>query len=232
MSRHGFNILQVRVCEDDKVNVSTGELVLLLGVATGLPRPTSSLLSYVKSAEKPDLPARTTKSIILHLARIIRLPLRLNSPIVYAPTKAVYHSWTERPPRHLSHGHKGNEPHTSDNGLQLCRPDLRLGGSWQSSSDPPLILRSRNIDALKSSGGLRKEWYKIPKVIQQAIIFVRQLQVPDLEPLLWVDALCNIQDDADHKNDQIFCMDAIYGHATVTITAESTRSAHDQILRF
>jgi hypothetical protein len=70
-----------------------------------------------------------------------------------------------------------------------------------------------NIHKLLSTGGLAK--VGLCQTIQDAIAIIRG---PGLS-FLWVDTLCIIQDDTDHKMDQTKRMAAIYGQSYLTIVA-------------
>jgi hypothetical protein len=53
----------------------------------------------------------------------------------------------------------------------------------------------------------------LPQTIQDAIHCVKELG----EMYLWVDALCIIQDDEEHKRTQISQMDRVYGSSVLTL---------------
>lgn len=56
---------------------------------------------------------------------------------------------------------------------------------------------------------------ELPKTIQDAVSCAKELQFR----YLWVDALCIIQDDDEHKTRQLQQMDRVYGSAVLTIVA-------------
>lgn len=69
-----------------------------------------------------------------------------------------------------------------------------------------------NYKSRRQTGGLPAN---LPNTISDAITLVRALG----ERYLWVDALCIVQDDADHKARDIAHMDVIYSKAFATIAA-------------
>ena len=70
-----------------------------------------------------------------------------------------------------------------------------------------------NLSTLSTKGGLLLSSAKLPKTILDAIHLVKQLG----EKYLWVDSICIIQDDSDHKHRQIQMMHMIYQGAVMTI---------------
>ena len=66
---------------------------------------------------------------------------------------------------------------------------------------------------LSSPGALRDKEMKLIQTIQDAIQCVSELG----ERYLWVDALCIIQDDEEHKSAQIQQMDRVYGCSLLTL---------------
>jgi hypothetical protein len=66
----------------------------------------------------------------------------------------------------------------------------------------------------------------LPKSLQDAIIVTENL---DLK-LLWIDALCIVQDDAMDKAIEISTMPAVYSQAAVTILASRAESVRDGFL--
>lgn len=67
---------------------------------------------------------------------------------------------------------------------------------------------------------------KLPKTIVDAINVTHRLGLR----LLWVDALCIIQDDPEDVAREISKMAQIYQEATVTVSAASARSVYDGFL--
>jgi hypothetical protein len=97
---------------------------------------------------------------------------------------------------------------------------------------PGLTLKQDNVHHLAQHGALLDAWEYIPRVIREAIEFVRNVGLFK-EQHLWVDSLCIVQDDDVHKHDQIHRMDVIYGQAVMTIAAIAAKSAVDgKLLRY
>ncbi|KAF2456109.1 heterokaryon incompatibility protein-domain-containing protein [Lineolata rhizophorae] len=61
----------------------------------------------------------------------------------------------------------------------------------------------------------------VPKTIRDAIEVTRELGLP----FLWADSLCIVQDDKNTKDLLISNMDAVYGHAELTVVAASGNHA-------
>ena len=70
-----------------------------------------------------------------------------------------------------------------------------------------------NLSDLLKPNSLERGRVLLPKVIEDSIELVDALG----ETYIWVDALCIVQDDDDHKERQINQMAAVYGCAVVTI---------------
>jgi hypothetical protein len=66
----------------------------------------------------------------------------------------------------------------------------------------------------------------LPRVYQEAIIFVRALGFR----WLWIDSLCLIQDDVQEKLEDSLNMDDVFGNAFLTIAATSTSDSSSQPL--
>jgi hypothetical protein len=71
------------------------------------------------------------------------------------------------------------------------------------------------IEQLKKPGSLRLSCFQPPAVVNDAISLVSDIG----ERYLWVDSLCILQDDGDHKQAAINQMNLIYENALLTITA-------------
>lgn len=81
-----------------------------------------------------------------------------------------------------------------------------------------LTLGKANHDELLQPGSIGRTLKKFPTTIQDAIDFVSDFG----ETYLWIDALCTVQDDDDHKQIQLSQMGKVYGAALVTIVSAST----------
>jgi hypothetical protein len=71
------------------------------------------------------------------------------------------------------------------------------------------------VSEFHMQGAFKKR--KSPRTIQDAIDLTRALGFQ----YLWVDALCIVQDEEETKELLISNMDAVYGHAALTIVAAS-----------
>jgi hypothetical protein len=78
-----------------------------------------------------------------------------------------------------------------------------------------LKTETNNFIGLMETNSLESHWKGIPRAVRDAIGLVEQLGIP----FLWVDALNNIQDDVESKEDDIESMAGIYANAYVTIIA-------------
>ncbi|KAF2191151.1 HET-domain-containing protein, partial [Zopfia rhizophila CBS 207.26] len=87
-----------------------------------------------------------------------------------------------------------------------------------------LALRTlrNNISTLERKHSLTWLKNRLPKVVQDAIDLVNSMG----ERYLWVDELCIIQDDLEHKHTQIGFMDNIYRNSLLTIVALSGYNAN------
>jgi hypothetical protein len=93
-------------------------------------------------------------------------------------------------------------------------PDIKYTAlSYVWGTNELFTTQRANIHELLSAGGLAK--VGLCQTIQDAIAITRGLGLS----FLWVDTLCIIQDDTDHKMDQIKRMAAIYGQSYLTIVA-------------
>jgi hypothetical protein len=89
-----------------------------------------------------------------------------------------------------------------------------------------LSLMTDTLQEMKVPGSLATMRNQIPKVIRDAMDVVTAIG----ERYLWVDSLCIVQDDDDHKHSQISQMDSIYSHSTLTIVALSAENANQPLL--
>ncbi|EPE30364.1 hypothetical protein GLAREA_03331 [Glarea lozoyensis ATCC 20868] len=83
-------------------------------------------------------------------------------------------------------------------------------------------LKTSNVEAFTDSINFRQ----LPATIQDAVVATHHFGLQ----LLWVDALCIIQDDPEDKAAEISRMGAIYSLAYVTIVASRSRSAQEGFL--
>ena len=81
---------------------------------------------------------------------------------------------------------------------------------------------STNLSTLLQPGSLTSDMTSIPGSIQDAIDFTRSLDIQ----YLWVDTMCIIQDDQEHKHNQIEAMHQVYSQALVTLVAASGHDAN------
>lgn len=94
-------------------------------------------------------------------------------------------------------------PHASEFvALSYCWPATRY-----------LTLTCANREELFRFGALRKVADMLPRTIQDALDCATELPFR----YLWIDALCIVQDDNDHKNQQLRQMDRVYSCAILTI---------------
>lgn len=96
---------------------------------------------------------------------------------------------------------------------------LALSYVWGKASG--LQTTTKNRANLEQTGGLLREYQHIPTVIQDAILFTRDLN----ERFLWVDCLCTEQDNPLQKHSQISHMHIIYSQALLTLVALSAYDA-------
>ncbi|KAK4458071.1 heterokaryon incompatibility protein-domain-containing protein [Cladorrhinum samala] len=80
-----------------------------------------------------------------------------------------------------------------------------------------------DVAALRQPGSLAPsaDLFDVPETVRDAMTLTRRLG----EKYLWVDALCIIQDDSEHKAKQLRMMDRIYRHAVMTVVAMSAQDA-------
>lgn len=101
-----------------------------------------------------------------------------------------------------------------------CISDLPQGAryctlSYCWLSQRVLTLIKANRDEFMVPGSLTKLAAELPSVIADALEFVKELG----ERWIWIDSLCIIQDDDDHKQHQIAQMDKVYGSSFLGIIA-------------
>ena len=78
-----------------------------------------------------------------------------------------------------------------------------------------LQLTTNNINRLRQQGSLTKEEVTLPKTIREALEVTRLLE----ERYIFVDQLCIVQDDQQHKTAEIEHMAEIYFNAYLTLVA-------------
>jgi hypothetical protein len=76
-----------------------------------------------------------------------------------------------------------------------------------------LTLKRESWEMLSKHGALLENEHKLPGTVQDAIKCAQELPFQ----YLWIDALCIIQDDDDHRNKQLRQMDRIYSCASLTL---------------
>lgn len=81
---------------------------------------------------------------------------------------------------------------------------------------------STNFKQLSQNGGISTQDARIPRSIQDAIVFTKAIG----EHFLWVDSLCIIQDDEEQKHSQIQAMNLIYHNAVLTLIAATGSNAN------
>ncbi|KAL0939225.1 uncharacterized protein CTRU02_205835 [Colletotrichum truncatum] len=92
---------------------------------------------------------------------------------------------------------------------------LALSYVWGKMQDPTTL--TKNVESFKVAKGLSTIYPQLPKVILDTARLVADLG----ERFLWVDALCIVQDDANHKDLLINSMHTIYENALLTIFASA-----------
>ncbi|KAF2032733.1 hypothetical protein EK21DRAFT_98838 [Setomelanomma holmii] len=80
-----------------------------------------------------------------------------------------------------------------------------------------LTLVQENREELSGYNALVYNMEKLPGTVQDAIYCAKELPFR----YLWIDALCIIQDDNDHKNKQLRQMDRVYNCAALTLPLRS-----------
>jgi Heterokaryon incompatibility protein (HET) len=78
-----------------------------------------------------------------------------------------------------------------------------------------------NLDTLCEPRGLEAFHNEIPQTVQDAISLTKSFG----ERYIWIDTLCIVQDDTDHKAEQIAKMANIYGNSVLTILAAGSDNA-------
>ncbi|KAH8602078.1 heterokaryon incompatibility protein-domain-containing protein, partial [Bisporella sp. PMI_857] len=87
---------------------------------------------------------------------------------------------------------------------------------WGYNPDPTKLLATKStIQNLSEDGAIQDS--KLPPTISDALEICRSLN----QEYLWVDRLCIVQDDNEHKMAQIEAMNNIYTSATITIVQAS-----------
>ncbi|KAK0633872.1 heterokaryon incompatibility protein-domain-containing protein, partial [Immersiella caudata] len=107
--------------------------------------------------------------------------------------------------------------------LVLATPGVAyatLSYVWgQAGAGPGFSLTSDTHDALRKEGSL--DQVDLPRTIRDAMSFVASLGLSHL----WVDRLCIMQDNEDHKHGQIKAMGSIYSNSSFTIIAAQSHDA-------
>jgi hypothetical protein len=88
-----------------------------------------------------------------------------------------------------------------------------------------LTLEQNNREKLFRQGALLDNMDKLPGTVQDAIRCAKELPFQ----YLWIDALCIVQDDYDHKDKQLRQMDRVYSCASLTLVCAYpvARDSHD-----
>ena len=97
---------------------------------------------------------------------------------------------------------------------------------WGEASQ--VLLTRENVDTWMQPGGLRQVWHSISRVIREAIQLISEVDLYDTR-YLWVDSLCILSNDQEHKHTQISQMDAIYGQAVMIIVALAAFNASSSL---
>ena len=100
--------------------------------------------------------------------------------------------------------------------LVRAQPDMSyfaLSYVWGGSRLSKVSATTSNLSELQKDGALGTN--ALPRTIRDAVSLVRSLQ----GNYIWVDCLCIVQDDAQHKQGQLNSMCQIYAHAVATIVA-------------
>jgi hypothetical protein len=88
---------------------------------------------------------------------------------------------------------------------------VALSYCWPATAH--LTLLRKNHEALFERGALLDNMNKLPATVQDAITCAKELPFQ----YLWIDALCIVQDDSDHKDKQLRQMDRVYSCASLTL---------------
>lgn len=137
----------------------------------------------------------------------------------HEPCKSVLHSMPDR----VLYLGQGKAENTSwlMNDVILYEPSgetreyATLSHRW-GDRQPIRLLRS-NLEEFKA----RISWHSLPATFQQAITFIRRLQIQ----YVWIDSLCIIQDDMEDWRRQSTKMASIYEHSCITIAASVAENA-------
>lgn len=104
-----------------------------------------------------------------------------------------------------------------------CEPPHRyiaLSYVWGGSETLRNMQRIRQ--SLEVEGALLDRIHQLPRTIKDAMSLIKKLG----ERYLWVDSLCIVQDDKNHKRIQIAAMNKIYSSAALTIVVASGDNAN------
>jgi hypothetical protein len=95
-----------------------------------------------------------------------------------------------------------------------------LSYSW--GGQQKFCLKTSNLKTFAKSINFKD----LPATLQDAVVATQNFGIQ----LLWIDALCIIQDDEEDKGAEISCMGAVYSLAYVTIVASRSRSVQEGFL--
>jgi hypothetical protein len=88
---------------------------------------------------------------------------------------------------------------------------IALSYCWPAT--PYLTLQRANLSDLFTRNSITRAMDQFPMTVQDAILCSSELKFR----YLWIDACCIIQDDNEHKIQQLQQMDRVYGAATLTL---------------
>ncbi|KAI1875380.1 hypothetical protein JX265_004438 [Neoarthrinium moseri] len=153
---------------------------------------------------------------------------------------AMIRSWLDECTQHHDGTKCGQNEALPSNGPQMFLIDVermrleRMGGrlqymalSYVWGKNKGFLTMKDNMKALQQVGALRRFREALPTVINDAIDLVGKLG----QRYLWVDALCIVQDDSEHKREIIQKMDQVYREALLTIVALSGSGADEGLPR-
>jgi hypothetical protein len=102
--------------------------------------------------------------------------------------------------------------------VKMCICDMPQGAEYAALSycwprKAYLTLKQNTRGVLFEHGGLLANMDRLPGTVQDAIKCAKELPFQ----YLWIDALCIIQDDKEHKEKQLGQMDRVYSCASLTL---------------
>lgn len=100
-----------------------------------------------------------------------------------------------------------------------------LSYCWGPQKDAVTQLKATKATLPQLTKGITEQ--SMTAILRDALTITRALSIP----YLWVDALCILQDDTTEWEHQCADMDKIYGHAQLTLRANSARSCHEGFLQ-